>query len=165
MFSDLKAKPRIISLTKIRGSVNDFITFRTVLHFLNRSCVKEQLTSAAVAARTLPLQNNEKLDFIESSEEEDRMLSRVAFRAGESLLKTFSVTAFHVASSSAIFSWWTEKYELEVLLLQGPPSAPTPSWWGQGPRRRPRPPLRWERSLFLPEFIMRLFSKRYLKII
>ena len=30
--------------------------------------------------------NNDKLDFIESSEEEDRMLSRVAFRAGESLL-------------------------------------------------------------------------------
>ena len=52
---------------------------------------RKQLTSAAVAARTRLHSNNEKSDCIKSTTEEedvgkeDKMLSRVAFRAGESV--------------------------------------------------------------------------------
>ena len=53
---------------------------------------RKQLTSAAVAARTRLHSTNEKCDCIKTTTEEeedvgkeDKMLSRVAFRAGESV--------------------------------------------------------------------------------
>ena len=54
--------------------------------------------------------NNEKLDFIESSEEEeDRMLSRVAFRAGESLLVHYSDSETFKSILLGIQKYWLTK--------------------------------------------------------
>merc|ERR1712117_585307 len=98
-----------------------------------------------------PLKNNEKLDFFESSEEaEDRMLSRVAFRAGPALSPNAIVvrTGATATTPAAVEPKW-----------KSPMDGPERDYVNWPRRQRPieKPPVRLK--MFLAGFGTYLVSK------